>query len=118
MNHLNVYRFSVPDFNQPKNQAQADTEWGVSTDVEECASGTEKLLMKLGINELGEAREILYAIEIEDTEHDTTSQVSNLVAPFLASTIQPASTHLVITFPDVHVSAGEGMPRLHRIHCS
>ncbi|GBP75000.1 hypothetical protein EVAR_82418_1 [Eumeta japonica] len=56
----------------------------VSTDVEECASGTEKLLMELG--------------------------VSNLVAPFPASTIQPASTHQVITFPDVHVSAGEDMP--------
>ncbi|GBP40688.1 hypothetical protein EVAR_36424_1 [Eumeta japonica] len=30
--------------------------------------------------------------------------------PFPASTIQPASTHQVITFPDVHVSAGEDMP--------
>ncbi|GBP26618.1 hypothetical protein EVAR_18255_1 [Eumeta japonica] len=38
------------------------------------------------------------------------SQVSNLVAPFPASTIQPASTHQVITFPDVHVSADEDMP--------
>ncbi|GBP96917.1 hypothetical protein EVAR_90675_1 [Eumeta japonica] len=56
----------------------------VSTDVEECASGTEKLLMELG--------------------------VSNLVAPFPASTIQPASTHQVITSPNVHVSAGEDMP--------
>ncbi|GBP13125.1 hypothetical protein EVAR_93091_1 [Eumeta japonica] len=101
---------TVPDFNQPKNQAQADSEWGVSTDVEECTSGTKKLLMELGINKLGEAREILYVIEIEDTEHDTMSQVSKLVAPFPASTIQPASTHQVITFPDVHVSAGEDMP--------
>ncbi|GBP43494.1 PiggyBac transposable element-derived protein 4 [Eumeta japonica] len=101
---------NVPDFNQPKNQAQADSEWGVSTDVEECTSGTKKLLMELGINKLGEAREILYVIEIEDTEHDIMSQVSNLVAPFLASTIQPASTHQVITFPDVHVSADEDMP--------
>ncbi|GBP45802.1 PiggyBac transposable element-derived protein 4 [Eumeta japonica] len=75
---------SVPDFNQPKNQVQADFEWRVSTDVEECASGTEKLLMELG--------------------------VSNLVAPFPASTIQPASTHQVITSPNVHVSAGEDMP--------
>ncbi|GBP06675.1 hypothetical protein EVAR_89499_1 [Eumeta japonica] len=32
---------NVPDFNQPKNQAQADSELGVSTDVEKCASGTE-----------------------------------------------------------------------------
>ncbi|GBP73540.1 hypothetical protein EVAR_89200_1 [Eumeta japonica] len=32
----------VPDFNQPKNQAQADSEWRVSADVDECASGTEK----------------------------------------------------------------------------
>ncbi|GBP19061.1 hypothetical protein EVAR_83373_1 [Eumeta japonica] len=101
---------NVPDFNQPKNQAQADSEWGVSTDVEECTSGTKKLLMELGINKLGEAREILYVIEIEDTEHDIMSQVSNLVAPFPASTIQPASTHQVITFPDVHVSADEDMP--------
>ncbi|GBP36242.1 hypothetical protein EVAR_85489_1 [Eumeta japonica] len=101
---------NVPDFNQPKNQAQADSEWGVSTNVEECTSGTKKLLMELGINKLGEAREILYVIEIEDTEHDIMSQVSNLVAPFLASTIQPASTHQVITFPDVHVSADEDMP--------
>ncbi|GBP19487.1 hypothetical protein EVAR_102034_1 [Eumeta japonica] len=93
------------DFNRPKNQAQADSEWEVSTDVEECASGTEKLLMELGINELGEAREILYVIEIEDTEHDTTSHISNLVVPFPASTIQSASIHQVITFPDVHVSA-------------
>ncbi|GBP29193.1 hypothetical protein EVAR_20554_1 [Eumeta japonica] len=75
---------NVPDFNQPKNQVQADFEWRVSTDVEECASGTEKLLMELG--------------------------VSNLVAPFPASTIQPASTHQVITSPNVHVSAGEDMP--------
>ncbi|GBP96496.1 hypothetical protein EVAR_94019_1 [Eumeta japonica] len=89
---------NVPDFNQPKNQAQADSEWGVSTNVEECTSGTKKLLMELGINKLGEAREILYVIEIEDTEHDIMSQVSNLVAPFPASTIQPASTHQVITF--------------------
>ncbi|GBP52425.1 hypothetical protein EVAR_4708_1 [Eumeta japonica] len=44
---------NVPDFNQPKNQAQADSEWGVSTDVEECTSGTKKLLMELGINKLG-----------------------------------------------------------------
>ncbi|GBP16434.1 hypothetical protein EVAR_81134_1, partial [Eumeta japonica] len=83
---------------------------GVSTDVEECTSGTKKLLMELGINKLGEAREILYVIEIEDTEHDIMSQVSNL-APFPASTIQPASTHQVITFPDVHVSADEDMPK-------
>ncbi|GBP50360.1 PiggyBac transposable element-derived protein 4 [Eumeta japonica] len=92
---------------QPKNQAQADSEWGVD-DVEECTSGTKKLLMELGINKLGKP-EILYVIEIEDTEHDIMSQVSNLVAPFLAS-IQPASTHQVITFPDVHVSADEDMP--------
>ncbi|GBP97680.1 PiggyBac transposable element-derived protein 4 [Eumeta japonica] len=65
---------TVPDFNQPKNQAQADSEWGVSTNVEECTSGTKKLLMELGINKLGEAREILYVIEIEDTEHDIMSQ--------------------------------------------
>ncbi|GBP08519.1 PiggyBac transposable element-derived protein 4 [Eumeta japonica] len=65
---------NVPDFNQPKNQAQADSEWGVSTNVEECTSGTKKLLMELGINKLGEAREILYVIEIEDTEHDIMSQ--------------------------------------------
>ncbi|GBP29565.1 hypothetical protein EVAR_93362_1 [Eumeta japonica] len=81
-----------------------------STDVEECTSGTKKLLMELGINKLGEAREILYVVEIEATEHDIMSQVSNLVAPFPASTIQPASTHQVITFPDVHVSADEDMP--------
>ncbi|GBP87084.1 hypothetical protein EVAR_99988_1 [Eumeta japonica] len=57
---------SVPDFNQSKNQVQADSEWGVSTNVEECASGTEKLLMmELGINELGEAREILYGFIVE-----------------------------------------------------
>ncbi|GBP23621.1 hypothetical protein EVAR_80238_1 [Eumeta japonica] len=37
-------------------------------------------------------------------------KVSNLVAPFPASTIQPASIHQVIAFPDVHVSAGEDMP--------
>ncbi|GBP56181.1 hypothetical protein EVAR_23621_1 [Eumeta japonica] len=49
---------NVPDFNQPKNQVQADFEWRVSTDVEECASGTEKLLMELGVNKLGK-REIL-----------------------------------------------------------
>ncbi|GBP87237.1 hypothetical protein EVAR_102491_1 [Eumeta japonica] len=97
---------NVPDFNQPKNQAQADSEWG----VDECGRIVKKLLMELGINKLGEAREILYVIEIEDTEHDIMSQVSNLVAPFLASTIQPASTHQVITFPDVHVSADEDMP--------
>ncbi|GBP26084.1 hypothetical protein EVAR_15096_1 [Eumeta japonica] len=40
----------VPDFKQPRNQAQVDSEWRVSTDVEECASGTEKLLMELEIN--------------------------------------------------------------------
>ncbi|GBP16253.1 hypothetical protein EVAR_93622_1 [Eumeta japonica] len=107
---ITTIRTPQNDFNQPKNQAQADSEWEVSTDVEECASGTEKLLMELGINELGEAREILYVIEIEDTEHDTTSQISNLVAPFPASTIQPANIHQVITFPDVHVSAGKDMP--------
>ncbi|GBP30737.1 hypothetical protein EVAR_75961_1 [Eumeta japonica] len=45
--------------------------------------GHQKLLMELGIK---------------------------LVAPFPASTIQPASTHQVITFPDVHVSADEDMP--------
>ncbi|GBP92683.1 hypothetical protein EVAR_81861_1 [Eumeta japonica] len=32
------------------NQAQADSEWRVSTDVVECALGTEKLLMELEIN--------------------------------------------------------------------
>ncbi|GBP70244.1 hypothetical protein EVAR_7511_1 [Eumeta japonica] len=63
---------NVPDFNQPKNQAQADSEWGVD--------GCGRM------------------------------HVSNLVAPFPASTIQPASTHQVITFPDVHVSADEDMP--------
>ncbi|GBP09247.1 hypothetical protein EVAR_4100_1 [Eumeta japonica] len=63
---------NVPDFNQPKNQAQADSEWGVD-DVEECTSGTKKLLMELGINKLGEARNF-YVIEIEDTEHDIMSQ--------------------------------------------
>ncbi|GBP23984.1 hypothetical protein EVAR_17624_1 [Eumeta japonica] len=61
------------DFNQPKNQAQADSEWG----VDGCGRmhvGHQKLLMELGINKLGEAREILYVIEIEDTEHDIKSQ--------------------------------------------
>ncbi|GBP49803.1 hypothetical protein EVAR_83752_1, partial [Eumeta japonica] len=97
---------NVPDFNQPKNQAQADSEWRCGR----MHVGHKKLLMELGINKLGEAREILYVIEIEDTEHDIKAQVSNLVAPFPASTIQPASTHQVITFPDVHVSADEDMP--------
>ncbi|GBP74399.1 PiggyBac transposable element-derived protein 4 [Eumeta japonica] len=69
----------VPDFNQPKNQAQADSEWGVSTDVEECTSGTKKLLMELGINKLGEAREILYVIEIEATEHYIMSQTCRVL---------------------------------------
>ncbi|GBP95827.1 hypothetical protein EVAR_8468_1 [Eumeta japonica] len=59
------------DFNQPKNQAQADFEWRCRR-MWKNASGTEKLLMELGVNKL-EAREILYVIEIEDTEHDTTS---------------------------------------------
>ncbi|GBP10488.1 hypothetical protein EVAR_76348_1 [Eumeta japonica] len=105
---------SSPQFKRPKTVNRRIRRRlipnGVSTDVEECTSGTKKLLMELGINKLGEAREILYVIEIEDTEHDIMSQVSNLVAPFPASTIQPASTHQVITFPDVHVSADEDMP--------
>ncbi|GBP76672.1 hypothetical protein EVAR_80467_1 [Eumeta japonica] len=32
---------NVPDFNQPKNQVQADFEWRVSTDVEECVGHRE-----------------------------------------------------------------------------
>ncbi|GBP98574.1 hypothetical protein EVAR_14898_1 [Eumeta japonica] len=72
---------NVPDFNQPKNQAQADSEWGVSTDVEECTSGTKKLLMELGI------------------------KPRCAISGFYDS----ASTHQVITFPDVHVSADEDM---------
>ncbi|GBP51878.1 hypothetical protein EVAR_47055_1 [Eumeta japonica] len=88
---------------------RADTEWKVSTDVKVYVSGTEKLLIALEINELGKAREVFYVIEIEDTAQYTTSQVSNLAAPIPVSTIQPASTHQVITLPDFHVSAGEDM---------
>ncbi|GBP63227.1 hypothetical protein EVAR_89495_1 [Eumeta japonica] len=47
----------------PKNQAQADSEWEVSTDVEECASGTEKLLMELGINELGKPEKFFTSLK-------------------------------------------------------
>ncbi|GBP71824.1 hypothetical protein EVAR_80155_1 [Eumeta japonica] len=61
---------TVPDFDQPKNQAQVP--WEVSTDVEECTSGTKKLLMELGITTWGSQRN-LYVIEIEDTEHDIMS---------------------------------------------
>ncbi|GBP23622.1 hypothetical protein EVAR_80239_1 [Eumeta japonica] len=55
--------FKREDFNQPKNQAQADFEWGVSTDVEECASGTENLLMELGINELGKPEKFFTSLK-------------------------------------------------------
>ncbi|GBP83598.1 hypothetical protein EVAR_49089_1 [Eumeta japonica] len=66
---------------------------------------TPKIPMLTSICE--NVQKVVYVIEIEDTERDTTSQVSNLVAPVWASTIRPANTYQVITFPDVHVSAGE-----------
>ncbi|GBP82253.1 hypothetical protein EVAR_54998_1 [Eumeta japonica] len=71
----------VPDFNQPKNQAQADSEWG----VDECGRmhGHQ---------------------EIADGAGYQTS------LRHFSFYIQPASTHQVITFPDVHVSADEDMP--------
>ncbi|GBP53613.1 hypothetical protein EVAR_79830_1 [Eumeta japonica] len=46
-------------------------------DVEECASDTEKLLMGLKINKLGEAREVFYIIEIEDTEHTNRARAKH-----------------------------------------
>ncbi|GBP46767.1 hypothetical protein EVAR_10734_1 [Eumeta japonica] len=70
---------------------------GVSTDVEECTSGTKKLLMELGINKLGKP-EILYVIEIEDTEHDiyvTGIKPRCAISGFYDST---SGTHQVITF--------------------
>ncbi|GBP31118.1 hypothetical protein EVAR_77415_1 [Eumeta japonica] len=100
---------SVPDFDQPRRQARADCKWVMSTDVEEWASGTEKSLMDLEINELWEARELVYVIEIEDTELDTISQLLNLTALVKVSMIQPASTK-VVTFANAHVSFGEEMP--------
>ncbi|GBP58728.1 hypothetical protein EVAR_35507_1 [Eumeta japonica] len=107
----------VPDFYQPRNQKQVDCERVVLTDVEEHASDTRELLIELEVDELGEPREtsdIVYVTEIlprEDTQHDTTSQVlSNLAALVTVSTNQTANTHHVITFADVHVSAGEDMP--------
>ncbi|GBP64131.1 hypothetical protein EVAR_8500_1 [Eumeta japonica] len=56
MNHLNMYCFCVPDFNQPKNQAQADSEWG----VDECGRmhvGHQEIADGAGYKwkELGEA---------------------------------------------------------------
>ncbi|GBP18160.1 hypothetical protein EVAR_12943_1 [Eumeta japonica] len=73
---------NVPDFNQPKNQAQADSN-GVSTDVEECTSGTKKLLMELGI------------------------KPRCAISGFYDSTSEYSSSD---NFPDVHVSADEDMP--------
>ncbi|GBP48679.1 hypothetical protein EVAR_103044_1 [Eumeta japonica] len=67
--------YEIPEF----NQAQVDFERVVSTDVEEHASDTRKLLIKLEVGEFGEPREssdIVYVIKvvpIEDTQYDTTS---------------------------------------------
>ncbi|GBP18401.1 hypothetical protein EVAR_14794_1 [Eumeta japonica] len=80
------------------------------------ASDTGELLIELEVDKLGELREtshIVHVIEIvstEDTHHDTTSKVlSNLAAPVTVSANQPASTHLVVIFADVHVYAGKLM---------
>ncbi|GBP53837.1 PiggyBac transposable element-derived protein 4 [Eumeta japonica] len=88
----------------------------VTTDVEERVSVTEELLIELEIDEFEEPREtsnLVYVIEIipiEDTQHDTISQVlSNLAAPVTVSAKQPAGTHQVVIFANVYVSAGEDM---------
>ncbi|GBP56908.1 hypothetical protein EVAR_33964_1 [Eumeta japonica] len=60
-----------------------------------------RLIPNKGVDGCGRIRR---AQEIADGAGYQTS------LPFLASTIQPASTHQVITFPDVHVSADEDMP--------
>ncbi|GBP64947.1 hypothetical protein EVAR_41362_1 [Eumeta japonica] len=77
---------SSPQFKRPKTVNRRIRRRlipnGVSTNVEECTSGTKKLLMELGIK----PRCAIWLL------------------------IQPASTHQVITFPDVHVSADEDMP--------
>ncbi|GBP70854.1 PiggyBac transposable element-derived protein 4 [Eumeta japonica] len=106
--------YVVPDLHQPRNQAQVDSEWMVTRDVEEHASSTDKSLKELEVDNFGEAREtseIIYVIEMVPTEDDTNSQVlSNLAAPVTVSADLPASTRQVVTSADVHVSAGEDMP--------
>ncbi|GBP94243.1 hypothetical protein EVAR_7465_1 [Eumeta japonica] len=53
---------NVPDFNQPKNQVQADFEWRCRR-MWKNASGTEKLLMELGINKLGKPEKFFTSLK-------------------------------------------------------
>ncbi|GBP78870.1 hypothetical protein EVAR_81132_1 [Eumeta japonica] len=80
MNHLNMY--SVPDFNQPKNQAQADSEWG----VDGCGR------MHVGHQEIADGAGYQTSLR-----HFRLLRFNQRVL-------------IMITFPDVHVSADEDMP--------
>ncbi|GBP20170.1 hypothetical protein EVAR_5601_1 [Eumeta japonica] len=73
----------MPDFHQPRNKAQDDSERVVPTDIEEHASDTGKLLIELEVDKFGELKEtsdIVVSLPTEallDPEIGNDSEYSN-----------------------------------------
>ncbi|GBP47651.1 hypothetical protein EVAR_40047_1 [Eumeta japonica] len=72
---------TVPDFCQPRNQAQVDSKRMVSTDVEEQETDTGELLIELKVDEFRKLREtsdienVIEIVPTGDIQHNITSQM-------------------------------------------